>query len=351
MGRVTTGSTTSWYDFGRNGTGTYFYIYDSNGLNITEPLVWGTLCSLTKTIADSCNTQVLPTGGTYTLRVTGGLDYRRNEIQWRFCGITGTAQQTLVFNKYASTCLPIALYDSEEWCERNGFQVEASATVILKGIIGLYNEERDTPVVERAMKDMLSPSYTVSKISTVIQEESLHSTGTVEDVTLHMTLVFDSESNHVGVTELDGLHNFEIDLIKKLGYYDDAGLMPSFLTTAAQELLGDETSTGMNGAGFEQHVLNVQLMKATPNRKLFRDRVQTPDTAVKDKNNQGNSDKLLMDRSTLLEYEVLQGEAVLGYVALLVIVVGAILVGWRRSSRQGRSSAEPAIGRAEGADV
>jgi hypothetical protein len=344
MGRDTSptptwGSTTAWFDKSRNGTGTYFYIYDSNGQNITEPLMWGQLCELTGTIADSCETQLLPVGGTYTLRVTGGTDYRRDEIQWKFCNRIGTAMQSLVFTKYSSTCLPIAQYSSVDLCEKNGFIVYTSVSQVLNGLVGLYSESRDSSIVAAALKTMLLP-YIPSKVQIFIEEESMQGNGAVEDVVLRAELEFDSEVNGIAVKDLDGLHNFEVSLAEKLTYFDENNLISSTLNTAAHDLLGDNRETIMYGSTFESHITSVKLVSAEPKPMiLFHDRVRTSAFDEETSDNSGVSDfvaALQLDHDSQLEYNILNFEAIAGYVMLVCVVIGAVLVSWRRQVKKSR---------------
>ena len=328
------GSTTPWVDKSKNGTGTYFYIYDSNGLNITEPLIWGQLCTLTGTIKDSCTTQDLPVGGTYTLRVTGGTDYRRQEIMWKFCNRIGHAMESLVFTKYSSTCLPLAQYSSIELCERNGFKVFTSALQVLKGIYSLYSEKRDSAVIKSALRRMVEP-YVVSNIKLFIEDESLHDLGATEDVVLRAEMEFDSEVNGIKVTELDGLHNFEASLVEKLSYFDDNNLIPSILSSASQDILGEDEQSAMTGASLESHFLNVQLISAEQkNYAPRRDRVGSyPFTD----DGEGLSDemtKLTMSRGALLEYYILNAEAIGGYVVVACVAIAVVLVSWRRKAKK-----------------
>ena len=326
------GSTTAWVDKYKNGTGTYFYIYDSNGLNITEPLIWGQLCTLTGTFQDSCGTQDLPVGGTYTLRVTGGMDYRRNEIQWKFCNVIGHAQQTLIFTKYSATCHPIVLYDSDQMCEKNGFKVKADGTVVLKGLSGMYAEERDNVVIEAAFKTMLHP-YVASNINIFVVQETLHASSS-EDVVVRAELEFDSTRNEISVGEMDGLHTFETSLIEKLGYYDDNNMITSVLSSAARDLLGEDSHTIMSGASFESHVTNFQIMKAEPQSyKVYRDRVQS-EFSQNLQDTQERIPKAKMDHAHQMEYDILNAEAIGGYVVMSCAVMAVLLVGlvtWHQS--------------------
>ena len=340
MGRNTTstspnsnyGSTTAWQNKYKNGTGTYFYIYDSNGMNITEPLIWGQLCTLTGTFQDSCGTQDLPVGGTYTLRVTGGMDYRRNEIQWKFCNVIGHAQQTLIFTKYSATCHPIVLYDSDQMCEKNGFKVKADGTVVLKGLSGMYAEERDNVVIEAAFKTMLHP-YVASNINIFVVQETLHASSS-EDVVVRAELEFDSTRNEISVGEMDGLHTFETSLIEKLGYYDDNNMITSVLSSAARDLLGEDSHTIMSGASFESHVTNFQIMKAEPQSyKVYRDRVQS-EFSQNLQDTQERIPKAKMDHAHQMEYDILNAEAIGGYVVMSCAVMAVLLVGlvtWHQS--------------------
>mmetsp|Transcript_28406 Transcript_28406/g.48003 ORF Transcript_28406/g.48003 Transcript_28406/m.48003 type:complete len:1133 (+) Transcript_28406:49-3447(+) len=343
MGRDTTGtpswgSKTAWFDESQNGTGTWFYIYDSNGLNITEPLISGQLCSMTGTIADSCSTQVLPEG-TYTLRVTGGTDYRRDEIQWKFCNRVGTAMQSLVFTKYSSTCLPLTQYSSVQLCEQNGFIVYTSVGQVLKGLIGLYSEERDSSIVISAMKTMLLP-FVPSKVHVIVDQERLQNRGDgVEDVQLTFELEFDSEENSINVMELDGLHNFETRLAEHLSYFDDSRMISSLLNTAAHDILGDARDTIMYGESFESHITSIQLISAEPKKmKLFHDRVRTHDDAIGMDVGSESSDLFspMMDHDTQIEYNVLKFEAIAGYVVMALVVLAAVLVSWRRQVKKRR---------------
>jgi hypothetical protein len=342
MGRQTSpadGSTTTWFDKNKNGTGTHFYIYDSNGQNITEPLIWGQLCELTGTIADSCDTQVLTVGGTYTLRVTGGMDYRRNEIQWKFCNIAGTAQQTLVFNVYSSTCLPIALYDSEEMCEKNGFQVTTSATAVLKGLVGLYSEQRDSSIVTKAFKTMFEP-FVASSIRIVVEEENLYAASTLDDITLRVEATFDSNANKVNVESVDGLHNFESALVQKLSYLDDNNLISSIMISSAMDVLVGDTHNVMSGNSIECHITNVQLVSAVPKtlENIARERVHNSEFAEDvDVEAAVNVQNVKWDHTTEVEYNILNAEAIGGYVIVGCAVIAGVvvvLVSWHQSYKR-----------------
>jgi hypothetical protein len=341
------GSTTAWNDKKSNGTGTHFYIYDSNGQNITEPLIWGTLCSLTGTIKDSCTTQDLPHGGTYTLRVTGGMDYRRDEIKWEFCNRVGTAMQSLVFTKYSSTCLPIAQYSSEDLCERSGFYVHTVFGVVLNGLIGLYSESRDSVIVESALKTMLHP-YVVADVKIVIEGESLLGSESTENVVLRAEVTFKSVANNVDVQELDGLHNFETDLIDKLGYYDDNNLMASMLSSAAHDLLGDTTHTVMSGASFESHISSVRIVSAEAEKmKVYRGDHVINTAAEEGTEGQGTTgNEQHMDHAAKMEYAILNAEAIAGYVVMAGLAVAVVLVSWRRNVKKARRSGAQARGEA-----
>jgi len=351
MGRQTSpayGSTTTWFDDNQNGTGTHFYIYDSNGQNITEPLVWGQLCEMTGTIADSCEIQDLPVGGTYTLRVTGALDYRRNDIQWKFCNIAGTAQQTLVFSVYSTTCLPIALYDSDSICEKNGFQVKTDTVAVLKGLVGLYSEARDTAIVKEAFENMFQP-FVASSIEVFIEEENLYSASTLDDVQLRVRATFDSAENNINVQSLDGIHNFETSLVQKLSYFDEQNLIPSLLSSAASNLLSGDTHNIMSGSSVETHISSVQVVAAEPNglTGLIHEQVHGNTERSGDTSAEGSLDasdaveKSQMDRSTRLEYNILNAEAIGGYVVMgcaLAAVVVVVLVSWHQNYKQQRKA-------------
>ena len=248
--------------------------------------------------------------------------------------------QSLVFTKYSSTCLPIAHYNSEDLCENQGFKVFTSVSAVLKGMYGLYSEERDNAIVESALKTMLHP-YVVSKMNIVVEDENFYSLGTTEDVKIRAEVEFDSTVNEISVSELDWLHNFETALMEKFGYYDDNNLIASVLSSAAHDLLGMEATTVMSGASFESHITNIQLINAEPKkRKIYHDRVrtykptseETPQiTAVTTA-----TTKIKLDHAQQLEYDILNAEAIAGYVVMCCVIVAVGLVSWRQNVKRDR---------------
>lgn len=138
-----------WFD--NSGKGIQFTISDSSK---THKLASGTICG--DFLKEDCEVEL--EDGDYFFRVGGGgEDSGRDQVSWKFCGVSGNAQQELSFAIVNGKCISGSLRDAETIAtlqEQTTLSIEGE--FLISNVFSQTLTVKDIEVLEDALADALS---------------------------------------------------------------------------------------------------------------------------------------------------------------------------------------------------
>ena len=318
--QMTTTTFNGWHGIGlKNGTGTWWHIYDSFGKRL---IYSGTLCGLGPiglTWRGDCDVSEIP-DGKYVFRVGGAIDEFKGDHTWSFCGIDGGATQMFSFEVKNRQCIPYNSYTASDYCLRR-----LGMTLVTSGVIELYGvahelREADFEGLKVAVTHLFAPAH-VKRVDVALTSDGDNAggVGIMVKFKAHVdifSLGFEvSDENDMGEV-------FEV-LYEQLQASTMTGQLVNEIVAAAEEVYGDHMLMNIRGAKL--------LFVTNEGLELFSNPLadMSTDTSVESVVNVKDEDVVTQSWSLVVLDVSTEG----GYV--LLGVLGMLLAGvvWRISIR------------------